>query len=595
MLVAAGSDPRAQDAVVTVPPIPALERFIPRGELKATLRLSADRLVPGEVPVFWLVLENAGNTTIRVPRQVVLGRGVTRRVFTASGDEVHSPLDNICDYVVHPTSVRSLLVLAPRQSSVLRLEDGCGSHVPPLPVGEYRIRTTYANYPDWPSRYDVYEDGGSDAWDGEIETLPTTLSVVPFDADTERALIDAVESDADATEAIRLVGLGRIRGAVDGLLRRFARDASRRVAIVGALSYIGERSAADRLGAALELLPWIEQQRLTVGLYQYHQYLPMLVRDGRDCDGMGLLLALPSRAVAQTIERQCPDLRTRLGAVRDAPRPTDLTSVEGQRVANRASAADRLLSALEVPPATPVNVSQAQDVKLQPDATALSEYVATIRSGDGDDNALELAVSGVVRFGNASTFGQLRDAMESADEHRRFRTGRVLVDFTFQNAEGPIERSMTTLPFWERWWQQNGRRSREQWARDALARRDPLSESLAWTPESGKRRAAEYLVTNQRGHPSIVRELAAHRSWRVRLGSADALVAFDAYYAGRLMLRELQNRYVGACTAAGNELSRLTGRWHPFQCNDVAGRERVTALWTRDVDLLPRGPLSTGQ
>ena len=92
-----------------------------------------------------------------------------------------------------------------------------------------------------------------------------------------------------------------------------------------------------------------------------------------------------------------------------------------------------------------------------------------------------------------------------------------------------------------------------------------------------------------------MQELATHRSWRVRLGAAEALVPFDRQYAGRLMLRELQNRYVGACTAAGNQLSQLTGRWHPFQCVDVAERERVTARWTQDVNLLPRGPLSAGQ
>ena len=49
---------------------------------------------------------------------------------------------------------------------------------------------------------------------------------------------------------------------------------------------------------------------------------------------------------------------------------------------------------------------------------------------------------------------------------------------------------------WDRWWQQHGRQSREQWAREAIAKRPALSINAAEV--TGASRAAECLLVLNR-------------------------------------------------------------------------------------------------
>jgi hypothetical protein len=574
-----------------VPPIPELERFIPRGQLKATVVLSTSRLTPGQLPAATLVLENAGRTTIRIPPAAHLGHGVVRRVFSMSGEELPAPVSCDAHRVVMPLAVRSLQELKPGQSAAMRLEESSCSAWPAMPTGDYRIHLTYRNYPDWPQNYDVYEEGGSETWDGEIEATPAPFTVIPFDDDVVRALMSSVENDGDA-DAIRLLGLGGTRAAVDPLLRRFARDAHSRETIITALALIEVPSSTAQLGEALEKLPFPERRPSAGTDPRMQQSLQRLLKRSQACDALPLVIAMmPPVSTARLLEERCVDLRVRLQALVDAPMPAP--GIERARASERTAAAKRLLSELGRPPDVnnSARESRPQAMRTQPDAARLSNYVTTILFGRSYDASYYEAMAGVTRFGTTETFAPLRGALEN--ESTRVRASRALAALTFQNDVGPVD--LTAPGFWDRWWDQNRRRSREQWARDALSRRESPQLSLGWRPLSAKWGAAEYLVTVHRGRSQLVRELATHRFWSVRLGAAQGLVPFNRQLAGRLMLRELQNRYLGACTAAGGSLVELTGWWHPFQCHDLAERARVTTLWSRDVDLLPASPANTGR
>lgn len=372
---------------------------------------------------------------------------------------------------------------------------------------------------------------------------------------------------------------------------RFSRDSKSRPLILEALSFIAEPSTAGRLVNAIDQLTYPEYSVWRATSASMEQVLQRLLQGSRDCDALDLLLrSAVAASTTRALAERCQDLRARLEAIRDAPLPAEQTA-ERQRLSERGVIARQILAVLNSPPVPATPQSVVQRVIPLPEATGLGSYVATIQTGRAYDTAFYQAVSGITRFGTPDTFNELRQAFESGSDLVRSRTGVAMAAMTFH---GNYRNTPMAAPaFWNQWWKQNRGRSREQWAKEVLSRRQPLVESREWN--MGEWAAAEYIVSLHRGSAAIVEELRTHRSFRARLGAANALVEFDRQQAGRLMLRELQNRYLEACTAAGAALAELTGQWHPFQCHEMEGRMRVIELWTRDVKLLPSGPTRIGR
>ena len=54
----------------------------------------------------------------------------------------------------------------------------------------------------------------------------------------------------------------------------------------------------------------------------------------------------------------------------------------------------------------------------------------------------------------------------------------------------------------------------------------------------------------------------------------------------QLLLRELDNRSVGACHTAAEALETLSGIRHSFDCSDPAQRPRANDFWARQIDTM---------
>lgn len=125
------------------------------------------------------------------------------------------------------------------------------------------------------------------------------------------------------------------------------------------------------------------------------------------------------------------------------------------------------------------------------------------------------------------------------------------------------------------------------WAREALVR-EPLRSKLV-KHDMAPSRAAQFLLASQGLSPTLVRELTQHRSWLVRLAVADDVAKADARSGGRLFIRELSSRYVGACAAANRRLELLVRRRYQFDCFDPSQRQQAIAHWTAVVNGLDPG------
>ena len=244
------------------------------------------------------------------------------------------------------------------------------------------------------------------------------------------------------------------------------------------------------------------------------------------------------------------------------------------------------ISAVSTLPAT---VLPRLEIEGRPRVQDLADYLNTILLG-GSDDARSLALRGIARYGGRDMYTALRQGLPSSREETRYRVGAALSALTFTREEDGGE-GFVEPAYWDAWWMRHGRKSREHWAREALKRRETPWQALRGRQSSPAARAADYLVTLHRADERLVRELSQHRSWRVRLATADAVASFDQRRAGELMIRELHNRYLAACGWAADRLSQLARTPYGFDCYDPAGRERGIEHWRREVGRLPRTPL----
>lgn len=565
-----------------LPAIPARERFTQRNDLSATLRLEPSVLAPGQTPEMWLVLRNTSTRPVRVSPQVDANWNVRLAVHDNSGQPLFPGSGCIIDRWQTRTPVRDLMVLGPGESREFSLKS-CGG-LPRMPQGEYRVRATYYNAPDFPSHYDIYEDTAREVWEGRLDATHV-LTVLPLDRETERRLIEMVDGPARAPGgAISLLGLGRSTAAADSLVRRFQQHGSMVAETILALVDIGDPAALTALAATLE-----EHVTRTWTSAAERAWLELLIaRSSLDSSTMHRFVhnhgcaAIPLRLLQfvppssdTLLEQRCPDLRTRLRDIQDTP----LTAAPGSdahRIQTaRASSARQLLTSLdrqESPPPPPPPAELKSPESLDP--RKLGDWVRSLLDGSATD---DVPMRGLASFGTKDTYLELRDKLEAADATARVSIGKLLEVITFH--EPPGERLYRDPRYWDGWWRVNGTLSRAQWAEDALARWRPREGFVdVWSVADY---AAEYLLTIRHNSPDLVSRLARHRSWFVRLAVADTVAAYDRKRAALLMLREFGGRYIAACSNASDRLATLMGREYPVDCVDPTERQQAAAYWAR--------------
>jgi len=580
-----------------IPPIPLQERFRARTDLAITLKLNASQLLAGEQPIVTLAIRNTGTKTLRVPPHVSTNYNVQLRVFDASGRALGSTMMCVSQSLLLTSSVRSHLRIAPGQSRAFTLDRPCGW--PSFPVGNYQFEATYRNYAD---SYDLYEEGASETWEGRITTARASFTVLPLDAETERSLIATLDADGPPNgidDAIRRLGLGGSASATPALVRQFDRDPRRRFAIAWAFVHLPDPGAAAALGEAIERASLVQESLpLALAGVMVEDGWLRFVQRAQDCSALALVInmhSLPLGTVKQ-LDSQCPDLRARLLKASQPPSSIAAT-VEYRHLAERAARAASLLKRLDTPAIPPPEAppeEESFDDDIRPDPAAVTEYVRAVIAGVEDERVRKEALKGIARFGTVEDFRRLKEALARCrdDCAAGWLISPALVAMTFVS---DLEVKTEQLPFWDVWWKNHAGQTRVQWAREALAR-EPLRSRLV-RHDTAPSRAAEFLLANQGLSPALVRELTQHRSWLVRLAVADDVARADERSGGRLFIRELSNRYVGACATANERLELLVRKRYRFDCTDPAERQKAIAHWTKVVDSMEPGflPLTVAQ
>ena len=572
-----------------VPPIPELEQFHPRKDLVAALRISSNRVRVDETPEIALVLTNVGRSTLLVAPGGLETLNARLRFFQADGDEVLNDISVSDRRVVSRTSVNKLMALRRGTSHVVTLRPQTPNQSMGLATGNYRVEVTYRNYADSPGLYDVYEKGATRAWEGELKAS-ASISVVGLDRATEQRLIDQIRAarqfDQAFDQAVSLLGLSRTTVAVDTLFDALDRHWPSRWAIVTALVQIGGQAVVERLGVSSESAA--PDGRISLLQPSTHRAMFKLVAQAEGCSGLRLLLFARDRGSSEydetlrRIDKGCPELDATLRSwsqVQYAATPAGF----------RAKLASTMLNDLRIirGGGTTYDHSWMDYIPEPPppiERSRLGDYIKAVVTERGTED-YSTAVQGIAVFGEAETYTPLRESLERADEVGRSYIVEALKALTFRNDERLSASQEATNRYWDDWWKRHGRRSRADWAREILARHELPSQGIAWSEASDAGRAATYLITSGVMRPDA-RELSTHRSWHVRV--AAALAHTDKVQAGRLLLRELENRQLGACAIAGEKLRDMFRRPYRFDCGDPAERAQALRDWSsfvRDVSL----------
>ena len=563
--------PTFAQSLPEVPPLPRQERLLERSDLTATLRVSNVEITAGEVPQITLVLTNQSRKRLRILNAEV-DLNVFIQAFDSDGKQVQPRSNAIIDRYTFPTRVRNLPVLSAGRSTESVLSQSLNAPGA-LPVGEYVYRVTYVNR----ATYDVYERGADEVWEGEL-TANVAIRVRPVDSAYEQRLIEQVRGGrrADAEAAMRILGLSRVTAAIDVIVDRLNREPSAFPVVLESLGYIQSPSATRAVAAARGSMPMEirgNASSITMQVMLAQRDILELVR-AAGCEGRALgSLIIASQESAERLRSACREVTdlVRADVLSGQPAQT-LTRDE----ADRRQWALSMLKWLELPapPPAPTDYPHGR-FPPPPSADHLAEYVAAIIGfPGGHTEQVKVELSGIARFGTHDTFRQLRTALNHADGEAGYAINEALRALAFEDeVHGPDDRA-EELRRWDGWWRQNGRRSRERWARQAITRRPSTDEEM-----NGASRAAEYLLVLDRAR--YERVLVNHTSYVVRSTAAVVLAPNDSQYAAALLLRELENRYVGACFDAGNQLALLTGSWFPFSCNSSTERRAAAAHWTQ--------------
>jgi HEAT repeat protein len=326
-------------AALPIRPLPASERFEPR-PLDVTLRLSATRLPFGQAPAFTLVVRNPGSDPLLLHPDV----GPNLRIFTSSGQLVPPFSGGIADYIFPRTRRGDLVTLRPGASHAFPVraefhpspdyasvamytrQSGAGPVELPLPPGDYSIRFSYISFPDYAVSYDM-SPVPPNIWYGRVETPPVRFTVLPPTDAEVRGWITRIDGDGPAADAIAAVRARRLAAAVDPLLRRFARTALDRQAIVEAMwDFDGGR---PRLLESIASLPDRERHDVLASTA-----FMALARQAVNCDAaVPLILETIERSSGAVdgligtqapVSRACASLSQRLRAIMRTPVPSDV-------------------------------------------------------------------------------------------------------------------------------------------------------------------------------------------------------------------------------------------------------------------------------
>jgi hypothetical protein len=240
--------------------------------------------------------------------------------------------------------------------------------------------------------------------------------------------------------------------------------------------------------------------------------------------------------------------------------------------------------AVEAVVASPVRPSERRfDDRTTLDRADVQNDVIDVINGSSD----WLAVKAIGIFGTVQDFLRLKAAFDSRADDDRGALEQALVAMAFVS-DKDLDSTAASV-FWDAWWKAHARMTRVQWAREAL-HREPL-RSRTVPHDEAPSRAAEFLLAEQGVSPALVRELARHRSWLVRLTLADAVAQTDEQSSGRLMIRELSNRDLSACIGANQRLEQLVRRSYVLDCADPVERERAITHWTDVIDRMEPGSM----
>ena len=215
---------------------------------------------------------------------------------------------------------------------------------------------------------------------------------------------------------------------------------------------------------------------------------------------------------------------------------------------------------------------------LHGDASLAPLFEARLRSSN--QYIREMCRLGLQRVGTSESVANLRPLIESPSETVRRNTTLVLELITFKTWQ-PQNGTQELRPAdFDMWWEANRRKSRRDWAMDAIARPSSASAGAWWAPPSERIRALEYLDAQRDPALAVkLRALTADLDWSVRIKAAEALGRFDRPSATRLLAPELDNRVLRACMAANDTLQRLTGENVPVDCEAPEGRAAAIARW----------------
>jgi HEAT repeat protein len=215
---------------------------------------------------------------------------------------------------------------------------------------------------------------------------------------------------------------------------------------------------------------------------------------------------------------------------------------------------------------------------LHGDASLAPLFEASLRSSN--QYIREMGRMGLKRVGTAEHVAGIRPLIESPVESVRRNTTPLLESLTFKTWRPRDGTRELRLADFDTWWDANRRRSRRDWAMDALARPGTEGRELWWPPRIEKISALEFLDAQR--DPALAgtfRALTGDPDAAVRIRAAEALGRFDRPNATRLLAREFDNRVLGACTAANDALQRLHGEKAQVDCEAPDARAAAKARW----------------
>jgi HEAT repeat protein len=210
------------------------------------------------------------------------------------------------------------------------------------------------------------------------------------------------------------------------------------------------------------------------------------------------------------------------------------------------------------------------------------------RAGATHQYIREAARRGLHTLGTASSVQTIRPLLESESEVIRRSTVAALEQLTFRPWQQRDGTEMRPADL-DAWWRTEGGKSRRDWAAEALERPSTASP-VSWSPDRTAKGSALGYLDHLRD-PALARSFRAHtrdEDWGIRVRAVEALGRFDKLAAVPLLMRELNSRYLAACTTANEALQELTGERVPIDCESPDSRGDALARWREIVQTFPR-------